>query len=124
MYLGRFRGVMNSLKQKITENKHTKEEMVYMTSLPLSIKISIAKDRIRDWYNTYDGQVYVARSGGKDSDVLAHLVRQMYPDVPNVYSNAGLDYSSVREHAQAECDRTLYPDILLYKSLLNADIRS
>lgn len=104
---------MNSLKQKVTENenKHTKEDMVYMTSLPLSIKIAIAKNRIRDWYNTYDGQVYVARSGGKDSDVLSHLVKELYPDVPHVYCNTGLDYSTVRKHAQEECNKTLYPTV-------------
>lgn len=101
---------MNLLEEKETGNKHTKEEMEYMTSLPLSIKIGIAKTRIRDWYNKYDGQVYVSRSGGKDSDVLGHLVRSMYPDVPHVYCNTGLEYSSVREHAQNESDMTIYPD--------------
>lgn len=102
---------MNLLEKNETVNKgHTKEDMEYMTSLPYSIKLGIARDRIRTWYNKFDGMVYVSRSGGKDSDVLGHMVRQMYPKVPHVYCNAGLDYSSVREHAQQECDVTLYPE--------------
>ena len=54
-------------------------------SLPLEAKIAMTQQRIREWYEHWDGEVYVSFSGGKDSTVLLHIVRQMYPDVPAVF---------------------------------------
>lgn len=34
----------------------------------------MTKRRIRDWYEYWDGMVYVSFSGGKDSTVLKHIV--------------------------------------------------
>lgn len=66
-------------------------------SLPLNVKINLSKRRIQDWYEYHNGMVYVAFSGGKDSTVLLHLVRSMYPDVPAVFSDTGLEYPEIRE---------------------------
>lgn len=68
-----------------------------MQALPLSAKISMTRNRIRAWYEHYDGEVYVSFSGGKDSTVLLHLVREMYPDVPAVHVNTGLEYPEIEE---------------------------
>ena len=46
--------------------------------------------------HVYDGQVYVSFSGGKDSTVLLHLVREMYPDVEAVFVNTGLEYPEIQ----------------------------
>ena len=54
-------------------------------------------NRIRQWYEHWDGQVYVAFSGGKDSLVLLHLVRSIYPDVIGVFCNTGLEYPEILE---------------------------
>lgn len=69
-----------------------------MQALDLDDKITIARVRIQEWYEHWDGAVYVSFSGGKDSTVLLHLVRQMYPEVPAVYCDTGLEYPEVREH--------------------------
>ena len=45
----------------------------------------------------YDGQVYVSFSGGKDSTVLLHMVREMYPDVEAVFTNTGLEYPEIQK---------------------------
>lgn len=78
---------------------HTREDLKAMQALDLEDKITIAQIRIREWYEHWNGQVYVSFSGGKDSTVLLHLVRQMYPEVPAVYCDTGLEYPEVREHA-------------------------
>lgn len=43
------------------------------------------------------GQVYVSFSGGKDSAVLLNLVRKIYPDVPAVFVDTGLEFPEIRE---------------------------
>jgi 3'-phosphoadenosine 5'-phosphosulfate sulfotransferase (PAPS reductase)/FAD synthetase len=37
-----------------------------MQSLPLEAKIIKTKMRIREWYDHWNGQVYISFSGGKD----------------------------------------------------------
>lgn len=68
-----------------------------MQSLPLSAKILMTKNRIRDWYEYFDGQVYVSFSGGKDSTVLLHIARELYPDIEAVFVNTGLEYPEIRK---------------------------
>ena len=77
--------------------KHTKNELAQMQSLPLNIKIQMTKRRIREWYEFWDGQVYVSFSGGKDSTVLLHMVRELYPDVEAVFVNTGLEYPEIQK---------------------------
>ena len=70
-------------------------------SLPLEIKIIMSQIRIRQWYEAWDGDVYVSFSGGKDSTVLLHLVRQLYPHVPAVFVDTGLEYPEIREFVKS-----------------------
>ena len=65
--------------------------------MPLERKIQITQTRIIEWYQHYDGNVCVSFSGGKDSTVLLHIARQLYPDIPAVFSDTGLEYSAIRE---------------------------
>ena len=78
------------------EMKHTKADLTQMQSLPLEAKIVMTQRRIREWYEYWGGQVYVSFSGGKDSTVLLHLVREMYSDVEAVYVDTGLEYPEIR----------------------------
>lgn len=66
-------------------------------SLPLEAKIILSERRVREWYEYHDGMVYVAFSGGKDSTVLLHLVRKLYPDVPAVFVDTGLEFPEIRD---------------------------
>ena len=77
--------------------KHTKNELAQMQSLPLNIKIQMTKRRIREWYEFWDGQVYVSFSGGEDSTVLLHMVRELYPDVEAVFVNTGLEFPEIQK---------------------------
>ena len=77
--------------------KLTKDYLKQRQSLPLSAKIEVTKKRIRQWYNYWNGEVYVAFSGGKDSTVLLDLVRSIYPNVPAVFVDTGLEYPEIKE---------------------------
>lgn len=74
----------------------TIDDLRQMQALPLSLKVSLTKQRIRQWVNEYgeDG-VFVAFSGGKDSTVLLHIVRSMYPNIEAVFVNTGLEYPEI-----------------------------
>ena len=69
-------------------------------ALPLRAKVLMSQNRIREWYEHWDGEVYISFSGGKDSTVLSHLVRDMYPEVPLVFSNTGLEYPEIQSFAR------------------------
>lgn len=70
--------------------------MKELQSLPLSRKVQITQTRIIEWYQHFDGKVCVSFSGGKDSTVLLHIARQLYPDIPAVFSNTGLEYAEIQ----------------------------
>ncbi len=59
--------------------------------------IESSREAVRCWYEAWDGAVYVAFSGGKDSTALLHLVRELYPDVPAVFNNTGLEFPEIVE---------------------------
>ena len=85
-------------------NKLTLEELALKKNflkqrqnLPLNLKIELTKRRIREFYEYFDGQVYVSFSGGKDSTVLLDIVRSLYPNVLAVFVDTGLEYPEVRQ---------------------------
>lgn len=75
----------------------TKEELKKLQSDPLPQKVLLTKARIREWYYKWGGQVYASFSGGKDSTVLLHLVRQEFPDVQAVFVDTGLEYPEIKQ---------------------------
>ena len=70
-------------------------------SLPLKLKIELSKNRIKQFYEHFDGKVYVSFSGGKDSTVLLYLVRSLFPEVPAVFVDTGLEYPEVRSFVKS-----------------------
>lgn len=72
-------------------------QLKQLQGLPLEVKIEKTKQRIKEWYEYWEGQVYISFSGGKDSTVLLHIVRELYPTVPAVFVDTGLEYPEIRE---------------------------
>lgn len=70
-------------------------ELRQRQSLPLEAKIALTEKRIRDWYDYWGGNVHVSFSGGKDSTVLLHIARNIFPDMPAVFSNTGLEFPEI-----------------------------
>ena len=91
------------------ENRLNSWDLPQMQSLPLKSKINMTKIRLRDAYEYYEGNLYVSRSGGKDSDVLGDIVREYFPDIPHVFINTGLEHNSVRQHGIEIADVVLTP---------------
>lgn len=75
----------------------TLDELKFLQALPLELKIAKTKARIKEWVEFYgvDG-VCVSFSGGKDSTVLLHIARSMYPNIKAVFSDTGLELPSIR----------------------------
>ena len=80
---------------------HDAERLRELQSLPLERKIQITQARIIEWYQHYDGAVYVSFSGGKDSTVLLDIARKLYPDIPAAFSNTGLEYPEIQKFVRS-----------------------
>lgn len=81
---------------------HTIDELKMMQALPLNVKVRMTQNRIRQWVDRYgtDG-VYISFSGGKDSTVLLHLVRAIYPEIEAVFVNTGLEYPEIQKFVKS-----------------------
>lgn len=89
----------------MSENKNPKKhkpgELEQLQSLPLNTKISMSEQRLRDWFNEFQGNVYVSFSGGKDSTVLTDLSASFCKifgwKLTVVFSDTGLEYPEIRK---------------------------
>lgn len=79
------------------------EELKMLQSYPLELKIAKSKQRIIEFVSQLGiDNVYVSFSGGKDSTVLLHLVRSIYPEVEGVFSNTGLEFPELVQFAKSK----------------------
>lgn len=82
---------------------YTSGDLKEMQSWSLDHKIDSALARIMEWYSRWDNHCYISFSGGKDSTVLADLAAQVCKirDCKLIlwFSDTGLEYPEVREHA-------------------------
>ena len=107
-----------------SDMKHTKYDLAQMQSLPLEAKIIMTKRRIVEWYNHWDGDVYVSFSGGKDSTVLKHIVDSMGLDVPAVFVNTGLEYPEIQKFVREVKDgkyECFNPDVEILRPEMRFD---
>lgn len=107
-------------------NKHTHYDLKQMQSLPLEAKIVMTQQRIRQWYDYWDGEVYVSFSGGKDSTVLKHIVDSTpgVHDVPAVFVNTGLEYPEIQRFVkdiQAGKWDCFNPDVVILRPEMRFD---
>lgn len=92
-----------------------------MQSLPFEIKVAKTKLRIREWVDFYgeDG-VYVSFSGGKDSTVLLHIVREMYPNIEAVFMDTGLEYPEIRKFVKTFDNVTIIRPKMRFDEVIKA----
>lgn len=83
------------------------QQLQDLRALSLAEKVERSLHVISCWYEAWGGQVSVSYSGGKDSTVVLHLVRSLFPDVPAVFVNTGLEYPEVVRHVTATPNVTI-----------------
>ena len=93
-------------------------ELRTMQNYPLWMKVEKTKQRIREWYEYYNGEVYVSFSRGKDSTVLLHIVRELYPDVEAVFSDTGLEYPEIKDFVKSFDNVTIVRPDMSFKQVV------
>lgn len=96
---------------KLVTAMPTKEELKQLQALPLDLKIARTQQRIREWVRHYGvNGVYISFSGGKDSTVLLHIARKMYPEIEAMFVNTGLEYPEIQKFVRDFPNvRVVYP---------------
>lgn len=94
-------------------------ELKLMQNYPLELKVEKTKLRIKEWYEHYNGEVYVSFSGGKDSTVLLDIVRSMYPDIEAVFSNTGLEFPEIVKFIKTFDNVTIIKPKMTFKQVIN-----
>lgn len=80
-------------------SERTRQDLMELQAMPLSIKIRMTENRIREWvrYHGEDG-VYISFSGGKDSTVLMDIIRnRMGYNIPALFVDVPTQYPELRE---------------------------
>lgn len=88
-------------------------------SLPLDAKILMTKRRLKQWHIQYNGNVYLAFSGGKDSTVLKDILQDIFPDVPAVFCNTGLEYPEVKKFAMSQNNVKVITPKMMFKEVIS-----
>lgn len=96
----------------------TNEDLKIMQSWSLERKIQVTQTRIIEWYQKWDGQVYISFSGGKDSTVLLDLARRIYADIPAVFIDTGLEYPELRKFVKLIDNITWIKPKMNFKSVI------
>lgn len=91
-----------------------------MQGWSLERKIQVTQTRILEWYQKWDGKVYVSFSGGKDSTVLADLAARVCKSsgfsLTLWFSDTGLEYPEIRKHVK------YFPQYIKEKYDIEADL--
>lgn len=100
-------------------SQHSIYELKQKQSLPLDAKIQMTRLRLKQWHIKYEGNVYLAFSGGKDSTVLKHILSNLFPDVPAVFCNTGLEYPEIKNFALSQNNVTIITPKMMFKDVIN-----
>jgi 3'-phosphoadenosine 5'-phosphosulfate sulfotransferase (PAPS reductase)/FAD synthetase len=70
----------------------TKQELIERQSWTLNQKVDHTLGAIEEFYNRYEGQVYISFSGGKDSTVLLDIALKLFPEIKIVFVKTGMEF--------------------------------
>jgi len=93
-------------------------ELEQRQALPLETKERLTAMRIEEWHKHWGGKVYVAFSGGKDSTVLLHQVRRLYPQVDAVFFDSGIEFPEVRAFVKSVENVTWLKPVIPFREVI------
>lgn len=83
--------------------KERRQTLTSMRKMNLESKIIQSKFLIRQTINEFGlDKVYISYSGGKDSTVLSHIAKSMYPDILHIFANTTNEYPETLQHINWE----------------------
>lgn len=83
--------------------KRRRNLLQILYNLPLEIKIEKSKRIIQEAVNEFGlDHVYISYSGGKDSTVLSHIAKKLYPDILHIFANTTCEYPETIQHIHWE----------------------
>lgn len=97
-----------------------REDLKQLQEQPYEDKLERTKMKVKDFIDSVGlDKASLMFSGGKDSTVLLHIVRNMYPSIRVVFANTGIEFPEVtkfvKETPNVEVVRTPYKQIDIYE---------
>ena len=87
---------------------YTRDDLKIMQAWTLDHKIGVTRTRLMEWNYRHGGDldtvspnIHVSFSGGKDSTVLLHIARKLYPNIKAVFADTGLEYPEIRDFVKS-----------------------
>lgn len=82
---------------------YRRDTLASLRSMPLEAKIVQTKFLIHKAVSTFgEEKCYISYSGGKDSTVLSHIAKQLYPNILHLFANTTNEYPETLKHVQWE----------------------
>jgi len=74
------------------------DELKRRQAMSLDDKMHLSMERITEFGEAFDWHVASSFSGGLDSSVMVHIIERVYPNLPRVHCNTGLEYPEINRH--------------------------
>lgn len=82
---------------------YRKETLRSLQNMNLDCKIIQTKSLIRYAVTEFGlGHIYISYSGGKDSTVLSHIAKSLYPNILHIFANTTNEFPETLEHIKWE----------------------
>ena len=83
--------------------QNRRDTLTSLRNMNLQSKIVQTKSLIRKAVHEFGiDKVYISYSGGKDSTVLSHIAKSMYPNILHLFANTTNEYPETIEHVKWE----------------------